>query len=127
MNIQGTIMQDLAEKSGNDFVVLNRVLVSDGYGGQKYDIVEGLQFKGYAKLDTSLQGEVAEKQGVTGLYTLAYPRDIELPSLTIIRRIKDGKIFRTTKLDGNPTPDISSLNMKVTRLEDYTLPSGTIQ
>lgn len=127
MNIKGSLLQDYAEENGKDYVVLNIAIISDGYGGQKYQISEGLQFQGVAVLNTSLTGEIAKKQGVTGLYTLAYPKKFDLPPKTVIRRIKDGKLFRTTELDGNATPNISTLNMKVTRLEDYTLPSGTIQ
>jgi hypothetical protein len=124
MNIGGTILSDYAEQQGDDFVVLNRVLVSDGYGGQKYTIIEGLQFKGIAIQSTSIQGEFAEKQGVTGLYTFAYDKNLSIPPKTILRRVKDNKFFRTTDLDGNPTPSISALDMKVTRLEDYILPDG---
>lgn len=124
MNIGGTILSDYANQQGDEFVVLNMVLVSDGYGGGKYTIIEGLQFKGIAIQNTSIQGEIAAKQGVTGLYTFAYDKNISLPPKTIIRRIKDGKVFRTTELDGNATPSISALDMKVTRLEDYIIPSG---
>ena len=41
--------------------------------------------------------------------------------------IKDGKIFRTTDNDGVPTPDMSTLDMKITRLEDYTLPANDVE
>lgn len=127
MNISGTILQDYAKQSGEDYVVLNIALVDDGYGGQKYEVTEGLHFEGVTVLSTSITGEIAKAQGVTGLYTLAYPKNFTLPPKTVIRRLKDGKLFRTTELDGNATPEISSLNMKVTRLEDFTLPNGTIQ
>lgn len=127
MNIEGTILEDYAKETGDEFVVLNRVLMPDGIGGQKYSIIEGLTFKALAILNISLQGEVAEKQGVTGIYTFAYPKNLTIPPRTILRRIEDGKIFRTTDKDGNPTPNISSLDMKVTRLEDYTLPANDVE
>lgn len=127
MNIQGTILKDYAEDVGEDYIVLNRVMQSDGLGGQMYTIVEGLSFKGLIILNQSIEGQIAQKQGVTGIYTFAYPKNLKIPPKTILRRIKDGKIFRTTDLEGNATPDISSLNMRVTRLEDYTLPANDVE
>lgn len=126
MNIQGTILEQYVDDVGG-YVVLNRILTSDGLGGQTYTIVEGLEFDGLILLNTSIQGQVAEQQGVTGIYTFAYPKNLSIPPRTILRRIKDGKVFRTVNLDGNAMPDISTFDLKVTRLEDYTLPANDVE
>lgn len=129
MNIKGTLLGDYAKDEGilGQYVVLNRNLTSDGLGGQEYTIVEGLTFEGVLILNTSIEGQIAQKQGVTGIYTFAYPKNLTIPPKTILRRIKDGKIFRTTDNDGVPTPDMSTLDMKTTRLEDYTLPANDVE
>ena len=129
MNIKGTLLGDYAKEEGilGQYVVLNRNLTSDGLGGQEYTIVEGLTFQGVLILNTSIEGQIAQKQGVTGIYTFAYPKSLTIPPKTILRRIKDGKIFRTTDNDGVPTPDMSTLDMKTTRLEDYTLPANDVE
>lgn len=129
MNIQGTILENYAKDEGiiGQYVVLNRNITSDGLGGQEYTIVEGLSFEGVLILNTSIEGQIAQKQGVTGIYTFAYPKNLNIPPKTILRRVKDGKIFRTTDIDGVPTPDMSTLDMKVTRLEDYTLPANDVE
>jgi hypothetical protein len=129
MNIKGTLLRDYAKDEGilGQYVVLNRNLTSDGLGGQEYTIVEGLTFEGVLILNTSIEGQIAQKQGVTGIYTFAYPKNLTIPPKTILRRVKDGKIFRTTDIDGVPTPDMSTLDMKVTRLEDYTLPANDVE
>ena len=129
MNIKGTLLGDYAKAEGilGQYVVLNRNLTSDGLGGQEYTIVEGLTFEGVLILNTSIEGQIAQKQGVTGIYTFAYPKSLTIPPKTILRRIKDGKIFRTTDIDGVPTPDMSTLDMKTTRLEDYTLPANDVE
>lgn len=129
MNIKGTLLGDYAKDEGilGQYVVLNRNLTSDGLGGQEYTIVEGLTFEGVLILNTSIEGQIAQKQGVTGIYTFAYPKSLTIPPKTILRRIKDGKIFRTTDNDGVPTPDMSTLDMKTTRLEDYTLPANDVE
>lgn len=129
MNIKGTLLGNYAEDEGilGQYVVLNRNLTSDGLGGQEYTIVEGLSFEGVLILNTSIEGQIAQKQGVTGIYTFAYPKNLNIPPKTILRRVKDGKIFRTTDIDGVPTPDMSTLDMKTTRLEDYTLPANDVE
>lgn len=129
MNIKGTIFENYAKDEDiiGQYVVLNRNITSDGFGGQEYTTVEGLSFEGVLILNTSIEGQIAQKQGVTGIYTFAYPKNLNIPPKTILRRVKDGKIFRTTDIDGVPTPDMSTLDMKTTRLEDYTLPANDVE
>lgn len=126
MDISGTILGSYAAETGDEFVIINMIITDDGYGGQAYQIVEGLHFNAILILNNSIQTEVAQKQGATGIYTFAYPKNYTIPARTVIRRVKDSKYFRTTDLDGNPVPDISSMPMKVTRAEDYTLPDDII-
>ena len=124
--IKGTILESFASETGEEFVVMNINLTDDGYGGQAYRVVEGLHFNAVLILGNSIQAEIAQKQGVTGIYTLAYPKSLDIPARTVIRRIKDGKYLRTIELDGNPMPDESSVEVKVTRAEDYILPKDII-
>ena len=124
--IEGTILESFASATGEEFVVMNINLTDDGYGGQAYRIVEGLHFNAVLILGNSIQAEIAQKQGATGIYTLVYPKNLDIPARTVIRRIKDGKYLRTIELDGNPMPDEASIEVKVTRAEDYILPKGII-
>ena len=124
--IKGTILESFASETGEEFVVMNINLTDDGYGGQAYRVVEGLHFNAALILGNSIQAEIAQKQGVTGIYTLAYPKSLDIPARTVIRRVKDGKYLRTIELDGNPMPDESSIEVKVTRAEDYILPKDII-
>lgn len=124
--ITGTILENFASETGEEFVVVNVILTDDGYGGQAYRIIEGLHFNAVLILGSSIQTEVAQKQGATGIYTLAYPKTLNIPARTVIRRLKDNRYLRTKDLDGNPMPDIASIEVKVTRAEDYTLPNDII-
>ena len=124
--IKGTILESFASETGEEFVVVNIILTDDGYGGQAYRIVEGLHFNAVLILGNSIQTEIAQQQGAKGICTLAYPKNLNIPARTVIRRIKDGKYLRTIELDGNPMPDESSIEVKVTRAEDYTLPDDII-
>ena len=124
--VKGTILESYAAKTGEEFVVVNIILIDDGYGGQALRAVEGLHFNAVFIESSSIQTEVAQQQGVTGIYTLVYPETLNIPPRTVIRRIKDNKYIQTKGLDGNPMPDLSSIKVKVTRAEDYTLPRDIV-
>jgi hypothetical protein len=124
--VKGTILESYATKTGEEFVVVNIILTDDGYGGQAFRVVEGLHFNAVFIESSSIQTEVAQQQGVTGIYTLMYSETLNIPPRTVIRRIKDNKYIQTKDLDGNPMPDLSSIKAKVTRAEDYTLPRDIV-
>ena len=108
-------------------IFLDKTTTSDGYGG--FDIVwkEGASFKAAIVLDSSMQARVAEKQGVTALYTVTTSKTINLQYHDVFKRESDGKIFRVTS-DGNDkhTPTSATLDMRQVSAEEYTL-SGTVE
>lgn len=95
----------------------------DGYGGFKRIYVEGAKFPAAVVLDTSIQARIADKEGVTSLYTVTTPRNIKLEFHDVFRRVEDGKIFRVTS-DGDDkyTPDRTKLDMRQVTAEEFTLP-----
>jgi len=108
-------------------IFLDKTTVPDGYGG--YDIAwkEGAPFKAAIVLDSSMQARVAEKQGVTALYTITTSKVLNLQYHDVFKRISDGKIFRVTSDgDDNKTPSSATLNMRQVSAEEYKL-SGNIE
>ena len=102
--------------------MIDKVTVSDGYGGYVTSYKEGAELKAAIRFDSSLQARVAEKDGVTSLYTITTQKSITLEYHDIIRRDSDKKIFRITS-DGDDsfTPDSASLNMRQVTAEEFTL------
>ena len=95
----------------------------DGQGGFTVEWVEGAEFQAHARLDNSIQAKIAEKQGVTSLYTITTNKKITLENNDIIKRQKDGKIFRiTSNGDDNKTPDSAGLDMRQVSAELWVLP-----
>lgn len=104
-------------------VFLDRTTTPDGRGGIIYDYTEGAEFDAAIYLENSLNEQIAEKQGVTGIYQVTVRRNIRLEFHTIFRRMSDGKTFRVISKDESKTPASSSLDMRVVRAEEYDLPA----
>lgn len=104
-------------------VFLDRTTTPDGRGGIIYDYKEGAEFDAAIYLENSLNEQIAEKQGVTGIYQVTVRRNVRLEFHTIFRRMSDGKTFRVISKDESKTPASSSLDMRVVRAEEYELPA----
>ena len=107
------------------FVFLEKTHAPDGYGGYTEAYTEGPRFSAAAVLDNSMQARVAEKQGVTALYTVTTEKSVNLQYHEVVKRLSDGKIFRVTS-DGDDkhTPTTAGLNMRQVSAEEWELPRG---
>lgn len=104
-------------------VMQDRVTRPDGYGGVEPAWQDGAEFDAAITLDTSMQSRIAEKQGVTALYTVTTKKTINLQYHDVFKRVADGKIFRVTSDgDDKATPLSASLNMRQVSAEEWSLP-----
>jgi len=103
--------------------ILNRQIEPDGMGGYIATWAEGATFDAAITFDTSIQARVADKQGVTSLYTVTTRKALTLEYHDVFRRESDSKIFRVTS-DGDDkyTPASASLNMRQVTAEEWSLP-----
>lgn len=103
-----------------DVVLLEKKRVPDGEGGFVTEWTEGVQFKAAISFDSSLQAKVAEKQGVTSLYTITTPKNAMLQYHDVLRRLRDGKVFRVTS-DGDDviTPPSASFQFAQVTGEEW--------
>lgn len=102
--------------------LLDKVTRPDGMGGYIVEWQDGAQIECAIRFDNSMQARIAEKQGVTALYTIVTKKNINLPYHTVLRRKNDGKIFRVTSDgDDNKTPPSASLNMREVSAEQWVL------
>lgn len=103
-------------------VMLDKTTVDDGYGGFKPSYVEGASFNAAVVFDTSIEARVADKQGVSSLYTVTTNRNITLEYHDTFKRMKDGKIFRVTS-DGDDkyTPKSATLDMRQVTAEEFQI------
>lgn len=106
-------------------VMLGKTTAPDGYGGYVSRYVDGAPFIAAITFDTSMEARVAERQGVTGMYTVTTGKEVILEYHDVFRRIDDEKIFRVTS-DGDDkhTPASASLNMRQVTAEEWELPNN---
>ena len=106
-------------------VMLHKTTTPDGYGGYVSKYVDGAPFTAAITFDTSMEARVAERQGVTSMYTVTTGKEMTLKYHDVFRRTSDGKIFRVTS-DGDDkhTPASASLNMRQVTAEEWELPSN---
>lgn len=112
----------LLDDAMEECVMLDKTTVDDGYGGVKPVYSAGAIFNSAITFDTSIEARVADKQGVTSLYTVTTPRNITLEYHDIFKRKSDGKIFRVTS-DGDDkyTPKSAGLDMRQVTAEEFLI------
>lgn len=104
-------------------IIMDKQTTSDGYGGYITSWVDGADIDAAIVLDTSMEARVAEQAGVTALYTITTKKNVNLQYHDVLRRLRDGKIFRiTSDGDDKHTPASAGLNMRQVTAEEWTLP-----
>lgn len=112
----------LLEEYMESCTIYDKTHEKDTYGGMWVVWKEGVSFDAAITLDSSMEARLAEKQGVTAVYTITTNRDINLQYHDVIRRDSDGKIFRVTSDgDDKKTPNSAGLNMRVVSAEEWEL------
>lgn len=112
----------LLDEAMEDFTLIDKTSVGDGYGGFTDVWQDGATIKGAMVFDNSIEARTAQKQGVTSVYTLTTRKNVVLMYHQVLRRVSDGKIFRVTS-DGDDkfTPKSANLNMRQVSCEEWQL------
>lgn len=112
----------LLDSAFEEFTILDRITVDDGYGGVVTRWVDGANIVGAMVYDESSTMKVAEALGSTSVYTFTVRKNVNLDFHTVVRRASDGKIFRlTSNSDERKTPNLASLNMLQYSAEEWSL------
>lgn len=112
----------LLSETFEEFNIIDKQTVPDGYGGFRPAYVLGAPIQAAVTFDTSIEARTAEKEGVTSLYTVTTSRAITLEYHDLLKRKRDGKIFRVTS-DGDDkfTPASAQLDMRQVTAEEFML------
>lgn len=105
------------------FVFLDKRRTEDGEGGYITEWQEGASFDASITLNDSIQAQIAQKQGVTGVYSVVVNKRVRLDYHDVIKRISDGRIFRITSRDDSATPESASIDARVVKAEEWSLPT----
>lgn len=105
-----------------DCTMLDKRTVSDGLGGFTTQWVDGAEFRAAVVKDSTMEARVAEKQGVTELYTVTVDKGLTLQYHDVFRRQSDGAIFRvTSNIVDSKTPSVATFQIGQVTAERWEL------
>lgn len=104
--------------------IMDKTTVPDGRGGVISQYTQGAEILAAFSFNTSTEARVAESAGANNRYTITTRKSVNLQYHDIIKRARDGKIFRVTSDgDDNYTPASAGLNMRQVEAEQWRLPA----
>ena len=112
----------LLTQAMEDVVLMEKKREPDGEGGFLPAVwVDGASFKAAITFNSSMEARTAEKQGVTSRYTITAPLNAKLEYHDVLKRLRDGKVFRVTS-DGDDkiTPASASFQFAQVTAEEWT-------
>ena len=101
---------------------IDKTSASDGMGGLVDVWVDGGSFQAAIVKDSTMQARIAERQGVTEVYTVTVPRGVPLAYHDVFRRNSDSQIFRvTSNIKDSEAPDASTIRIGQVTAERWEL------
>lgn len=112
----------------NDFsrpcVLLDKTTRQDGEGGYITQWTEGATFDNYAALNTSTEAVIAERQGVSAIYTGLVKKDVPIAYGDYYRDTTTGQVYRVTSNPADKVaPASASFDLKSFTAERTELPA----
>ena len=112
----------LLDNAFEKFIIMNKAVTSDGYGGLTTVWTDGAEISGAMVFDSSTQMKIAKSMGATSAYTLTVRKNIELDYHTVLKRDSDKRYFRiTSNSDDKKTPETAGLDMRQYSAEEWVL------
>lgn len=104
-------------------VLMEKVREPDGAGGYLTEWTEGILFFNHQALNTSMEARIAEKQGVTSLYTVLVEKTVPIEYGDYYKDMETGQTFHvTSNPEEKQAPASSTLPMKYFTAERKALP-----
>lgn len=114
----------LIESMMEDFVFLNKVKVDDPVGGYKDDYQDGVTFKAAVIKNSTTEAQIAEKNGISEIFTIVTDKSMVLEFHDVLRRVSDGEIFRvTSRAVDSQAPEASTVPIAKVSAERWVLPT----
>ena len=105
-------------------VLMEKTRVADGAGGYEVTWTEGAEFSNYQALDTSTEARIAERQGMTSIYSALVIKSLPIEYNDVFKDTSTGFTYRVTS---DPTdkeaPSSSTFDLKYFTAERWDLTS----
>lgn len=116
------MMGNLIDAFMTKCVELRKVREPDGQGGYETKWQEGAAFEAAICKNTTLAASVAEKQGVTEVYTVTTAPGVGLEYHEVFRRESDGAVFRvTSNSTDSRAPKVAGFDFEQVKAERWEL------
>ncbi len=103
-------------------VIMKKNQIPDREGGRITAWMEGTTFEATITFDNSMEARIAEKEGVTSLYTVTTDKNFILEYHDVLKRKNDGQIFRiTSNGEDMKTPNNATLQFRQVTAERWEL------
>lgn len=114
----------LLEDFARPCVLMEKTRQPDGEGGWLPTAwAEGAEFSNYQTLDTSMQARIAEKQGVTSVYSVLVDKSVPIEYGDYFKDRETGLTYRvTSNPDEKQAPKSASFSLKYFTAERKELP-----
>ena len=96
--------------------ILNRSIVDDPYGSTIETYTDGAIFDATIIKNSTTEAQIAEKQGITELFTVVVRKGFPLDYHNVFKRLSDGQMFIVTSITkDSEAPEASTVKIaKVT-------------
>ena len=113
----------LFDKFYEPCVLMEKRRVSDGEGGWKTKWEDGIEFEAAVVIDNTMTARVAASEGMSSVYTVTAPKNVQFVFHDAFKRLSDGKTFRVTSDPSDKqTPDVASFEFEQVTAEAWELP-----
>ena len=107
--------------------IYNKAIVDDAYGTAQKRYSKGAAFNAAVIKNTETEAIVAEKQGVTEIYTVVTEQGFELDYHDIFKRDKEGDFFIVTgRAHDTEPPAMSTVKISKVQAEPWKVPDGVM-
>lgn len=114
----------LLDDFGKACVLMEKSRQPDGESGYITTWSEGLEFTNYQALDTSIQARIAEKQGVTSVYSALVRSELPIEYNDYFKDKTTGLTYRvTSNPEDKVAPKSASFDLKYFTAERKELPT----
>ena len=114
----------LLDDFGKACVLMEKSRQPDGESGYITTWSEGLEFTNYQALDTSIQARIAEKQGVTSVYSALVRSELPIEYNDYFKDKTTGLTYRvTSNPEDKVAPKSASFDLKYFTAERKEMPT----
>ena len=115
-----TLIESMMDKC----VILNHIRTDDPVGGYVEDWTPGATFDATIIKNTTTDAQIAEKQGISELFTVVVKKSFSLDFHDVFKRLSDNEIFRvTSRQTDSEAPMASTVQIAKVTAERWELPN----